>query len=131
MPLTQIALKNAKPKAKTYRLYDSGGLLIEIRPNGGKYWRWKYYFQKKEKRMALGVFPDVGLKDARLARDEAKLLLAKGIDPVAEKQAKKQRDIEMAERSFAAVAHEWFVKFFSDKEPAYATAVVHIQLISE
>jgi hypothetical protein len=73
------------------RLYDSGGLYLEISPRGGKWWRLKYQFQRKEKRMSLGVYPVVSLEQARLARDSARKLLASGIDPSALRQQNKAR----------------------------------------
>lgn len=121
MALTHTQIKNALPKGKTYRLYDSGGLLLEIRPNGGKYWRWKYYYHRKEKRMSLDVFPAISLKEARLARDEAKLRLAKGIDPIEERKSNKQRQHELVAHSFEAVANEWFLSQKSDLSESYKT----------
>ena len=123
MPLTVIAVKNLKPKAKTYRKYDGQGLYVEVTPKGQKYWRYKYRYAGKEKRMALGVYPATSLKDARLARNQAADLLAKGIDPNAERKARKQHDMEMQQNTFAHIAHEWHVKFYKDKEPGYAKRV--------
>ena len=62
MPLTDIKIRSAKPREKSYKLSDSGGLYLEVSPSGGKYWRWKYRFAGKEKRLAFGVYPDVSLK---------------------------------------------------------------------
>ena len=121
MPLTHTQINNAKAKDKTYRLYDSGGLYLEIRPNGGKYWRWKYYFHRKEKRMSLGVFPAVSLKDARLVRDEAKAKLNKGIDPIDERKADKQRQYELEAHSFEAIATEWHLSHNRDLDEGYKT----------
>lgn len=80
-PLADAVIRAAIPRAKIWRLYDSLGLLVEIHPAGGKYWRLKYRFGGKEKRLALGVFPDVMVSDARRLRDEARQLLAAGVDP--------------------------------------------------
>ena len=71
MPLTDIKIRSAKPRDKTYKLFDSGGLYLEVATSGGKYWRWKYRFGGKEKRLAFGVYPDVTLKLARDKRDIA------------------------------------------------------------
>src|SRR4029078_11036073 len=68
MPLTDIKIRSAKPREKVYKLFDSGGMYLEVTPTGGKYWRWKYRFGK-EKRLALGVYPDVSLKAAREKRE--------------------------------------------------------------
>ncbi|MDW3094724.1 MAG: tyrosine-type recombinase/integrase [Gammaproteobacteria bacterium] len=123
MTLTAIQIKNAKAKAKTYRLYDGNGLYCEVTAKGQKYWRYKYRYLNKEKRLALGVYPNTSLKDARLTRNQAADLLAKGVDPSAERQAKKHREVELHENSFARIAHEWHVKFYQDKEPGYAKRV--------
>ena len=72
MPLTDIKIRSAKPRDKAYKLFDSGGLYLEVNPAGGKCWRWKYRFGGKEKRLAFGVYPDVSLKTAREKRDDAR-----------------------------------------------------------
>ena len=89
MPLTDTSIRSAKPKDKTFRLFDSGGLYLEINPAGGKWWRWKYRVGGKEKRLSLGVYPDVSLKFAREKRDTARRQLAKGIDPGHARKAEK------------------------------------------
>ncbi|MEW9581377.1 Arm DNA-binding domain-containing protein [Paraburkholderia sp. DGU8] len=81
IPVSDAAVRAAVPLEKIRKLYDSLGLLVEIHPSGGKYWRLKYRFAGREKRLALGVFPDVNVRDARKLRDEARQLLASGIDP--------------------------------------------------
>lgn len=107
MPLTNTQCQNAKPKEKPYKLADGGGMYLEITPNGSKYWRLKYRWLGKEKRLALGVYPLVSLADAREKREEARKLLVKDIDPsVAKKQAKLQAVIE-ASNTFQATALEW------------------------
>lgn len=70
MPLTDTAIRNSKPGVKTRRLFDERGLYLEISPAGGRWWRWKYRYGGKEKCVSLGVYPDVGLKDARQGRDD-------------------------------------------------------------
>ena len=81
MPLTIVAINHAKPKDKTYRLYDEKGLYLEVTKSGGKLWRLKYRFGGKEKRLAIGTYPEITLKDARAARDAARAQLAAGTDP--------------------------------------------------
>ena len=81
MPLTDVKIRSAKPREKSYKLADSGGLYLEVSTSEGKYWRWKYRFGGKEKRLACGVYPDVTLKMARDKRDEARLQFAKGDRP--------------------------------------------------
>ncbi len=75
MKLTNTAVKNAKPKEKNYKLFDGGGLYLEIMKTGAKYWRLKYRFVGKEKRLAIGVYPEISLKQAREKREVAKQLL--------------------------------------------------------
>lgn len=107
MKLTDTAVRKAKPEARSYKMADGGGMYVEVMPNGSKYWRLKYRFGGKEKRLALGVYPDVTLSDARARRDDARKLLANGSDPGTVKQAqKRQARIEAAD-SFEAIAREW------------------------
>ena len=118
MALTDTAIRNAKPcinakgekTSKPYSLYDSGGLFLEVMPTGGKLWRWKYRFAGKQKRLALGSYPDTGLKDARDKRDEVRKLLAAGIDPSEHRKAIKAAGEEKAANSFEVIAREWFTK---------------------
>lgn len=110
MKLTDIAVKNAKPSKKPIKMSDGGGLYLEVTPKGGKYWRQKYRFQGKEKRLAHGVYPDVSLKMARDRRDEARRLLADGIDPAEHKKAQKDAEQEKASNTFEVIAREWHAK---------------------
>jgi integrase len=110
MPLTDIAIKNTKPSEKIVRKFDERGLYLEISPSGGKWWRLKYRFAGKEKRLSLGVYPDVGLKEARERRDEARGLLAKGIDPGENRKAQKKASAERSANSFEVVAREWITQ---------------------
>ncbi len=110
MPLTDVRIKQAKPREKPYKLADERGLYLEIAPAGGKWWRFKYRFDKKEKRLSLGVYPDVTLAVARDRRDEARRLLANGIDPSQHRQATKKTKAGLLENSFEAVAREWHAK---------------------
>lgn len=109
--LTATAIRNAKPRDKTYRMADGGGLYLEIAPTGSKYWRLKYRFAGKEKRLAIGVYgtseDKVSLVAARAARDEAKRQLAQSIDPSATKRLTKQLGEQAAASTFEAVATEW------------------------
>jgi integrase len=110
MPLTDTSIRNAKPSARTTKLFDGGGLYLEVSPAGGKWWRLKYRFEQKEKRLSLGVYPEVSLKDARDRRDAARKLLADGIDPSENRKALKATKLERAANSFEVVAREWFIK---------------------
>lgn len=111
MSLTDTAIRNAKPDSKPVRLFDERGLYLEIAPSGGKWWRLKYRFGGKEKRLSLGVYPDVSLKDARQRRDEARKLLADDVDPGENRKAKKLARSDLAANSFEVVAREWFAKY--------------------
>lgn len=119
MPLSDTECRNAKPGAKSVKLFDGGGLYLEVSPAGGKLWRLKYRFAGKEKRLALGAYPEVplaGRKDAdngkrirgaRDLRDDAKRLLAEGLDPGQQKRQEKLRRVAAAADSFDALAREW------------------------
>ncbi|MDE3060721.1 MAG: DUF4102 domain-containing protein, partial [Pseudomonadota bacterium] len=106
MMLKDTAVRNAKAKEKMYRIFDGGGLYLEVLPAGGKYWRLKYRFAGKEKRLALGVYPDVSLADARDRRAEARKALAAGSDPGEVKKEAKRLAILKGENTFEAVARE-------------------------
>lgn len=105
--LSDSAVKNAKPQEKRYKLPDAQGLYLEIAPNGGKWWRLRYFYNGKEKLISLGVYPAVSLKMARERRDEARRMLAEGKDPYLENQ----RQAEEAEKkavTFYEIALDWF-----------------------
>lgn len=110
MPLKDTKIRNAKPGKKPIKLFDERGLYLEISPTGGKWWRLKYRFDGKEKRLSLGVYPDVSLKDARDRRDAARKLLASGIDPSENRKAQKAAKRDRAANSFEVVAREWYAK---------------------
>ena len=110
MSLSNTAIRNAKAGEKARKLFDGGGLYLEVAPHGGKWWRLKYRFEGKEKRLSLGVYPDVTLKDARARRDEARKLLVNGVDPSEQRKAEKAIKADEAANSFEAIAREWFAK---------------------
>ncbi|PXX15214.1 integrase [Paraburkholderia tropica] len=110
MPLTDVKVRSARPREKAYRLTDGSGMYLEVSPAGGKYWRFKYRFAGKEKRLALGVYPEVSMKEARARRDEARRLLANDVDPGIERKVQKAATVERAANSFEAVAREWFAR---------------------
>jgi integrase len=107
MPLSDATIRKTMPQAKPQRLFDGGGLYLEVSPAGGKLWRLKYRYGGKEKRLALGAYPDTGLKDAREKRDVARKLLAAGVDPREQRKAVKAAGEERAANSFAVIAAEW------------------------
>lgn len=113
-PLSDVAIRKAKPgvhpkhgeTGKPYKLADSGGLYLEVSPAGGKLWRWKYRIGGKEKRLALGAYPDVTLADARERHAEARRLLAAGIDPSEQRKAERVARVKAAANTFEAVGRE-------------------------
>ena len=105
--LTDAGARNAKPKDKPYKLAAGGGLYLEVMPHGSKCWRWKYRFGSKEKRLALGVYPEVSMSTARGGRDQARAVLRQGRDPSAERKADKARAVLEGANTFEAVAREW------------------------
>lgn len=107
MPLTDLVCKIAKPSEKIKKLYDGKGLYLEVMPNQSKYWRFKYRFSDKEKKLALGVYPAVSLTEAREKRDSARKLLQKSIDPSEVKKEQKRQALMKTENSFEAIAREW------------------------
>ncbi|MBD2843500.1 DUF3363 domain-containing protein [Erythrobacter rubeus] len=110
MPLTAISIKNAKPRAKPYKIADAAALYLLVKPNGAKLWRMNYVYLTKHKTLAFGVWPEVSLAQARVKRDEARNLIAAGLDPAEEARLARLRAIEQSENTFKAVAEEWFTK---------------------
>lgn len=110
MPLTDTAVRRAGAKKKPYKMYDSGGLFLLIRPNGGKWWRFKYRFHNKEKLLSLGTYPDVSLKKARDRRDEERRKLVDKVDPAVNRKAVKAAWADSQANSFEVVAREWIGK---------------------
>jgi len=107
MALSDTAIRNAKPTAKPVRLFDGGGLHLEVAPSGGKWWRLKYRHDDKEKRLSLGTYPDVSLKTARERRDAARKVIADGTDPSAARQEAKQAKRRDALSTVEAVSRAW------------------------
>ena len=121
---TDIQCRTAAPEAKLYRQFVGGGLYLEVAPSGSKIWRMKYKYLGKEKRLTIGRYgndpkTDVSLKAAKQARDEAKLLLAQGIDPSAQKKAKKEENTAIDENTFKAIALEFFQVRMLDKSATH------------
>jgi hypothetical protein len=124
MPLTDTAIRTAKPAAKPVKLYDDRGMFLLIAPAGGKWWRFRYRFDGKHKTLSMGVYPDVTLKDARVRRDEARRLLANGIDPGVHRKAAKSARAESAANSFEVVAREWFAKYSATWAEHHANRII-------
>ncbi len=106
MPLSDAAVRSAKPAGKPVRLFDGGGLYVEILPTGGKLLRWKYRFGGKEKRLALGVYPEVSLAEARAQHLEGRKVLRTGVDPGEKRKVDRLVRLDSSQLSFAAVAAE-------------------------
>jgi integrase len=105
--LSDAAVRNAKPKTKPYKMSDGEGLFLLVTPAGGKYWRLKYFFGSKEKLLALGVFPEIGLSEARERRAQARKVLATGNDPGEVKKEARRQLLQSQENTLEAVAREW------------------------
>ena len=116
MPLSDTKARQAKPKEKTYRLTDEKGMYLEVNPKGRKYWRMKYRVGGKEKRLAIGVYPEITLKQARAIRDDARRQLLDGLDPSVHKRTQKLLQVTAHKNSFEAVGAEWFAK----QQPTWA-----------
>lgn len=124
MALTDVAIKSAKAAAKHYKLSDSLGMHLLVTSSGGKLWRLKYRFDGKEKLLAIGAYPAISLVKARKARDEARELLAEGIDPGEQrKEAKAERRASLS-NTFEAVAREWVKRKSVKWVPAYGERLV-------
>ena len=115
--LTELTIRQAKPKLKQYKLFDGGGMFLLVHPNGSKYWRMKFNFEDKSKLASFGVWPETSLKDARGKRYEAKKKIKDGINPIEEKRKERQDNLDRANKdkleaqkesiTFGKVAEEW------------------------
>ena len=123
MPLTDTKIRNAKPKDKQYKLFDSGGLFLIVSPAGGRWWRFKYRFGGKEKLLSLGTYPEISLAKARTKRDQAREQVADGIDPGQVRKALKLSKANNA-NTFEAIAREWHAKFKSEWTPGHAKTII-------
>ncbi|MFN5099813.1 MAG: tyrosine-type recombinase/integrase [Burkholderiaceae bacterium] len=123
-PLTDAQARTAKPSTKAQRLFDGGGLYLEISPAGGKLWRFKYRMDGKEKLLSIGAYPTVGLKEARDKREDARKLMVQGIDPAVQKKALKLAKAQLNANSFEIIAREWFEKFRSSRTVGHTSKVV-------
>lgn len=125
MPVTHAEIVNAKPREKPYRLFDGRGLYLEIAPSGGRWWRFKYRFKGKEKRLSLGVYPGVSLKAARDRLDEVRRKLAAGIDPAEERRSNGTAPAGVSPtNTFEAIAREWFAKHSPTWAPGHGDKII-------
>jgi len=114
--LTDTQVRAAKPGPVTRRLADQDGLYLQVEPSGGRYWRFNYRFNGKQKTFSLGVYPDVSLATARTRLGEARALLADGVDPVAHKKE--------VGKTFEVVAREWYARWSANRSKQYAYYVL-------
>ncbi len=129
MALSDAKVRNAKPLAKPYKISDGEGMFLLVAPSGSKYWRLKYHFAGREKLLALGVYPDVGLSDARERRGRARKSLAAGIDPGQSKKEAKHQAVAKATNTFETLAREWFEKRRHEWAPSSVrTAKIRLEL---
>ncbi|MBU6266427.1 MAG: integrase arm-type DNA-binding domain-containing protein [Sphingomonadales bacterium] len=122
MALTDTAIRNAKPRAKPYKMGDAFGLFLLVQPTGGKLWRLKYRVEGKEKKLGLGTYPEVSLAVARQRRDEARDLRTAGKDPAVEKRRAARQSKVDAANTFTAIADEYCQKRRRDGEGGWAPA---------
>jgi hypothetical protein len=123
-PLSDIQVKSAKPKESDYKLADGGGLYLLVTTTGGKLWRVDYRFDNKRKTASFGAYPTITLAEARQRREDAKKLLANGVDPCEMKKSLKQAKIELDENSFELIAREWITKFSGQWSEVHATTIM-------
>jgi len=121
--LTDAKCRAAKAKDKTYRLTDGYGLCLEVRPSGAKFWRYRFRLADKQNMHALGEYPEVGLQDARRARDEARELVRKGINPSHHRGLEKAERILALGSTFEAVTEKWIERNEGDWSPNYLRQV--------
>lgn len=124
MALTDLACRKAAPKEKTYQLAAGGGLYLEVTSAGGKYWRYKYRFLGRHKRLALGVYPHVSLKEAERRRDDARRLIEDGRDPLGERKTRKALIALANASTFEAIAQEWFANKRHELVAGYADKII-------
>lgn len=114
MALSDVKIRSLKARGKIYKVSDDRGLFLEVNPTGSKLWRYRYLFHGKDKRIALGSYPAVGLADARKKRDEIQQQIAKGTDPVLERKREKLAAAYSAANSFGEIAKEYIEKMVAD-----------------
>ena len=122
--LNDAAIKNAKPKSKTEKLKDGGGLFLYVEPNGSKRWRYRFQFEGKEQLLSLGVYPDVTLKEARTERDRLKDLIKQGINPSEQRKALRATPDGFHPNAFEIVARAWFKEVEPTLSPKTANSTI-------
>jgi len=122
--LTAVKLAALKPRDVIYRVADAAGLCIEVRPDGGRSWRYRYRFAGSARMLSLGTYPQVSLAEARKRRDEARTMLAEGIDPSEQRKAAKAAEVERGTNSFETIAREWFERLKPSWDEAHAEKII-------
>ena len=125
MPLTDMLCRNAKPKAKPYKIFDGGGLYLEVMPTGSQHWRLKYRIHDKEKRLSLGPYPLTSLSEAREKRDKAKKSIERFVDPSLERKEEKRIAKLKAAQTFELVAREWHTRHYTTWSQRHADAILY------
>jgi len=124
--LTEMQIKAIKTESKSRKYFDTDGLFLLATKAGGRLWRFRYWRDGKEKALSLGAWPAVSIKQARLERNNARMLLAKGIDPAEQRRSLKYKDERMAENTFKAIALEWFNSIRHTWVPSHAKQTISI-----
>lgn len=124
MNLSDTAIRNAKPGERPIKMTDGDGLYLLLQPTGAKWWRFDYRFDGKRKTLSMGVYPDVSLKQARERREQARRLVAEGVDPSTHRRATKAARIEAATNSFERVAREWYSRQTTVLAPVTAEKLI-------
>jgi len=122
--LNEAKLRGAKPREKTYKLTDSHRLYLEVKPSGGRLWRWNYSYDGKQKSMNFGIYPMVSLLDARAKRDEAYAVLCDGYDPAVVKKLKIEANLEASRQTFERVARQWYENAKSQWAAIHAADII-------
>lgn len=123
MALSDLQIRRRKPPQKTTRLFDGKGLYLELSPSGGKWWRFKFRFRRKEKRLSLGTYPEISIAVARERRDDARKLVAHGVDPSERRKIEKLIGDERAGNSFESIAREWAAKHLERRAESHRSKV--------
>ena len=130
MRLSEFTIRKAKPKEKAYRLADGGGLNLLVQPWGSKAWQMRYRYQGKENVLSFGKYPIIGLADARKKRDEAKRLIADGVDPAAQRKLDKIAAETAARQTFGLIADE-YIENMTGNDAAKGTIIKTTWLLKD
>jgi hypothetical protein len=124
MPLTDVKCRSSKGQIRPYKLSDGGGLYLLVNPDGARYWRLAYRWHGKQRTLALGIYPAIGLMEARAGRDDAKRSLSANVDPSAIKRERKRAAKIASGNTFEIVALEWHENWKDARTPYYAGQIL-------